>query len=79
MRKPVPYKKLEPENKKTINKKKIIILVVCEIIVIALSLVTTAIISLVFKVPPFISAIVSGVILIVLTVFISREFLTKKN
>ena len=41
--------------------------------------VTTAIISLLFGVTPYISAAISGVILIVFSVFLAREFLINKK
>lgn len=77
MRKPIPYKK--PEKKKPVNKKRIIVLVILELIVIILATVTTAIISLLFGVTPYISAAISGIILIVFSVFLAREFLINKK
>ena len=77
MRKPIPYKK--PEDKKQINKKSIFLFIIFEIIIIILSIVTTAIISLLFGINPYISAGISGVILIVFSVFIAKEFLFKMN
>lgn len=77
MRKPIPYKK--PEEKKKINKKKIILFIILEIIIIILSIVTTAIISLLFNITPYISAAISGFILILFTIFISKEFLLNSN
>lgn len=76
MRKPIPYKNLE--EKKSINKKRIILFILFEIIIIILAIVTTAMISLLFGLSPYISAGISGIILIVFTIFISKEFLFKK-
>ena len=77
MRKPIPYKK--PEEKKPVNKKKIVFLVIVEIIAIILAIVTTAIISLLFGIAPYISAGISAVILVVFSVFIAKEFLLEKK
>lgn len=77
MRKPIPYKKQEPVNKKKIDKKKIALLIVCEIIIIILAVVFTAVISLLFNLTPFISAAISGIILVIFSAFIAREFLSK--
>ncbi len=77
MRKPIPYKK--PEEKKQINKKSIFLFAIFEIIIIILSIVTTAIISLLFGINPYISAGISAVILIVFSVFVAKEFLFKIN
>lgn len=77
MRKPIPYKK--PEEKKTIDKKRIILFIIFEIIIIILAIVITAIIPLLMSfISPYISAGISGLILIVFTIFISKEFLFKK-
>lgn len=77
MRKPIPYKK--PEDKKSIDKKKILLFIIFEIIIIILSIVITAIIPLLISfISPYISAGISGIILIVFTIFISKEFLFKK-
>ena len=73
MRKPIPYKK--PEEKKPVNKKRVILLVIFELIAIILSTVTTAIISLLFGITPYISAVISAAILIVFSVFLAKEFL----
>ena len=77
MRKPIPYKK--PEEKKKINKKNIILFILFEIIIIILAIVTTAIISLLFNVTPYISAAISAFILVLFTIFISKEFLLKSK
>lgn len=77
MRKPIPYKK--PEEKKPIDKEKILLFIIFEIIIIILSIVITAIIPLLISfISPYISAGISGIILIVFTIFISKEFLFKK-
>ncbi|MEI0478634.1 hypothetical protein R4K48_07130 [Brachyspira pulli] len=73
MRKPIPYKK--PEEKKQVNKKRIVWLVIFELIIIILAIVTTAIISLLFGITPYISAAISAAILIVFSIFLAKEFL----
>ena len=77
MRKPIPYKK--PEEKKHINKTRLLLLIVFELIIIVLSIVTTAIISLLFGINPYISAGISAAILVVFSVFVAREFLVSIN
>lgn len=77
MRKPIPYK--NTEEKKKINKKRIVLFIIFEIIIIILAIVTTAIISLLFGLSPYISAGISAAILIVLTIFISKEILLKNG
>ena len=77
MKKPIPYKKVE--EKKKINKKQIFFLIILEIIIIILAIVCTAFISLLFGITPYISAIISAVILIVFTLFIARELLLDKK
>lgn len=77
MRKPIQYKNLE--EKKSINKKRIILFMLFEIIIIILAIVTTAMISLLFGLSPYISAGISAAILIVLTIFISKEILLKNG
>lgn len=76
MRKPIPYKK--PEEKKPIDKKRILLFIIFEAIIIILAIVTTAIISLLFGISPYISAGISAIILIIFTVFIAKELLFKK-
>lgn len=76
MRKPIPYKK--PEEKKPIDKKRIVLFIIFEAIIIILAIVTTAIISLLFTISPYISAGISAIILIIFTVFIAKELLFKK-
>lgn len=76
MRKPIPYKK--PEEKKPLNKKRIVLFIIFEIIIIILAIVTTAVISLLFGLSPYISAGISAAILIFFTIFISKELLFKK-
>lgn len=76
MRKPIPYKK--PEEKKPIDKKRIVLFIIFEAIIIILAIVTTAIISLLFGISPYISAGISAIILIIFTVFIAKELLFKK-
>ena len=73
MRKPIPYKK--PEEKKQVNKKRIVWLAIFELIIIILAIVTTAIISLLFGITPYISAAISAAILIVFSIFLAKEFL----
>lgn len=77
MRKPIPYKK--PEEKKPIDKKRIVLFIIFEAIIIILAIVTTAIISLLFGISPYISAGISAIILIIFTVFIAKELLFKKQ
>lgn len=77
MRKPIPYKK--PEEKKPIDKKRIVLFIIFEAIIIILAIVTTAIISLLFTISPYISAGISAIILIIFTVFIAKELLFKKQ
>ncbi|WP_295159986.1 hypothetical protein [uncultured Brachyspira sp.] len=77
MRKPIPYKK--QGEKKHINKKKLALLIVFEIIIILLSIVTTALISLLFSINPYISAAISAAILIVFSIFIAKELLFSIN
>lgn len=77
MRKPIPYK--EPEEKKPIDKKRIVLFIIFEAIIIILAIVTTAIISLLFTISPYISAGISAIILIIFTVFIAKELLFKKQ
>ena len=76
MRKPIPYKK--PEEKKPLNKKRIVLFIIFEIIIIILAIVTTAVISLLFGLSPYISSGISAAILIFFTIFISKELLFKK-
>ena len=77
MRKPIPYK--NPEEKKHVNKKRIVLFIIFEIIIIILAIVTTAMISLLFGLSPYISAGISAAILIVFTIFISKEILLKNS
>lgn len=84
MRKPVPYKKPEQKKNKTletinINKKKIILFVVSEIVIIALAIVSTAVMSMLFRISPFITATVSAAILAVFSVFIAKYFFANKE
>ena len=73
MRKPIPYK--EPEAKKKFNPKKITFMIIFQIIIVILAIVTTASLSLMFGISPYISAGISSVILIALTIFFSKELL----
>lgn len=73
MRKPIPYKAVE--EKKKIDTKKIAFIIIFQIILIILAIVTTASLSLLFSINPYISAGISSFILIILTVFFSKEIL----
>lgn len=73
MKKPIPYKKTE--EKKQINKSKIAIIIICEVIAIIACVISTFVISVLFKLNPTISAIISGGMLIVFSVFIAKKFL----
>lgn len=73
MRKPIPYK-TEKERKK-LEPKKIVFVIIFEIIAIILSIVTTASLSLLFSINPYISAGISSLILIIVTIFFSKEIL----
>lgn len=77
MRKPIPYK--NPEDKKKVNKKKVALFIIFEIIIIILAIVTTAMISLLFGLSPYISAGISAAILIFFTIFISKEIIFKNS